>query len=160
MKKSRLNKTTIFTIAIFILTGLLIAFIWTRSTLTAEASTGESMYVLEMLMNFLKALGLSAELTDHIIRKSAHFCEFALLGCLTLWCGYRVNKSVVKDLMPAGFVCLFTAVIDEYIQLFSTGRSAEIKDVILDFTGSVSGAVFFILIIIIILLIKKVRRKK
>lgn len=156
-KSKRLN---IFRIVLFILTGAYILFIWFHSTMDAKTSAGESLYVLEFITSFLKSIGISAELTDHIIRKSAHFCEFALLGCLSLWCGYLLNKNIVKSLMPAGFVSLFVAVIDEYIQLFSVGRSCEVKDVLLDFTGSVCGATFFVVIVIIVLLIKKRKNSK
>ena len=143
----------------FVITGLYIGFIWTHSMMDAKASAGESLYVLELLTSFLKSIGISAQLTDHVVRKSAHFCEFALLGCLTMWCGYFVKKNIVKLLMPVGFVCLFAAVIDEYIQLFSEGRSCEVKDVLLDFTGSIFGAAFFTIIIIVVLLIKKRKGK-
>ncbi|MBR1731600.1 MAG: VanZ family protein [Ruminococcus sp.] len=155
MINNKRRKSTVFKIILFVLTGAYIAFIWIHSTMDAKTSTGESTLVLEFLTNFFKSIGISAQLTDHIIRKSAHFCEFALLGCLTLWCGYLINKNIVKNLMSVGFVYLFVAVIDEYIQLFSAGRSCEVKDVLLDFTGSICGATFFIVIIIIILLVKK-----
>lgn len=159
MKKNETRKIKVFTIIMFVITGLYIAFIWIHSTMNAGKSTGESTYVLEFVTNFLKTIGISTQLTDHIIRKSAHFCEFALLGCLTMWCGYLINKNILKILIPAGCVCLFVAITDEFIQLFSEGRSAEIKDVLLDFTGSICGATFFILIIIVTILIKKRKNK-
>ena len=160
MINNKSKKLKIFKIILFILTGAYIVFIWAHSTMDAKTSSGESLYVLEFVTNFLKSIGISTELTDHIIRKSAHFSEFALLGCLSLWCGYLLNKNIVKCLMPAGFVSLFVAVIDEYIQLFSVGRSCEVKDVLLDFTGSVCGAAFFVVIVIIIMLIKKRKKRK
>lgn len=155
MKKNEMKKLTVFTIIMFVITGLYILFIWVHSLMSAEKSTEESLNVLEFLTAFLRSLGINAELTDHIVRKTAHFCEFALLGCLTLWCGYLFNKNILKLLLPVGGVCIAVAVVDEIIQIFSPGRSCQLSDVILDFTGSVFGAVFFILIIIIIMLIKK-----
>ena len=139
----------------FVITGLYIAFIWVHSLMSAEKSTEESLNVLEFLTNFLRSIGINAALTDHIVRKAAHFCEFALLGCLTLWCGYLLNKNILKLLLPVGGVCVAVAIIDEIIQIFSPGRSCQLSDVILDFAGSVCGATFFILIILVILLIKK-----
>ena len=155
MKKNETKRFTVFTKVMFVITGLYIAFIWVHSLMSAEKSTVESTRVLEFLINFMKSLGISAELTDHIVRKATHFCEFALLGCLTLWCGYLLNKNILKLLLPVGGICLSVAIIDEIIQIFSPGRSCQLSDVILDFTGSICGAVFFILIIIVILLIKK-----
>ncbi|MCR5652433.1 MAG: VanZ family protein [Ruminococcus sp.] len=160
MKRNKTCRINVFAIILFVITGLYIGFIWIHSTMNAETSTGESMFVLEMLTNFMKSIGINAELTDHIVRKSAHFCEFALLGCLSMLCVYLINKNIIKDLMPSGFVCLFVAVIDEYIQTYSPGRTCEVKDVLLDFTGSIFGATIFIILIIIILLIKKRKKRK
>lgn len=160
MKRNETKSISVFTVVMFIITGLYICFIWIHSSMDATRSAGESLYVLDVLTGFLKSLGISSQLTDHIVRKSAHFCEFALLGCLTLWCSWLINKNILKNLMPVGFVCLAVAVIDEYIQLFPAGRSCEVKDVILDFTGSVWGAVFFILTITVIMLIKKRKNKR
>ena len=55
------------------------------------------------------------------------------------------------------FVGLFTAVIDEFIQLFFEGRSAEITDVLIDFSGVVTGALFMLLFYFIYI---KIRYKK
>ena len=90
-----------------------------------------------------------------IVRKAAHFCEFALLGCLTLWTAYIKNKRVIRNLMSAGFVCLAVAVADEMIQITSPGRSAEVVDVTIDFFGACAGALFFIIVLSIVKLFKK-----
>ena len=150
------KKNALF-IILLIITGLFILFIWWHSTLTAEESTVESTIVLKFLKNFLRSIGINAELTDYIIRKSAHFCEFALLGFLTLWTSYAKNKKIIKNLMSCGFICLITAVVDELVQIGSEGRSAEVTDVALDFSGAVAGAVFLILILLIVRLFKKKR---
>lgn len=157
MAKLTRKSLNIFTIVLFVITGLLIGFIWTRSMMSAEASTVESTGVLELLIRFLKGIGISAELTDHIVRKAAHFLEFALLGFLSFWCSRRLKKRILPNLMPVGFACLATAVVDEYIQLFSVGRSSEVFDVVLDFSGSVFGVLFFLLILLIASLFRKVR---
>lgn len=152
------TKHNVLYIILFIITALYILFIWWHSTLSAEESTVESNNVLYFFMGFFKNIGISSELGDYIIRKSAHFCEFALLGLLCIWCSYIKNKVIIKNLMPAGFVCLSTAVVDELIQINSEGRSAEVTDVALDFFGAVSGALFFLLIFLIIKLFKRVKQ--
>lgn len=157
MAKLTRKNFNIFTIVLFVLTGLYIGFIWFHSSMNAEASAAESAGVLGFITGFLKSIGISAELTDHIIRKSAHFVEFALLGFLTFWCSRRLKKKILANLMPVGFVCLATGVIDEYVQLFSAGRSSEVADVLLDFAGSVTGVLSFLLIMAIAALFRKVR---
>ena len=157
MSKSKIYKHSVFSIIMLVITGLYIIFIWWHSTLTAEESTVESTNVLLFVVNLLKGLGFTPELTDHIIRKSAHFCEFALLGLLTLWSAYPNNKKIIRNLMPIGFVCLATAVIDELVQIGSKGRSAEVTDVALDFCGAVTGVIIFLIIFAIVRLIKKAK---
>ena len=157
MSKSKIHKHSVFSIIMLVITGLYIIFIWWHSTLTAEESTVESTNVLLFVVNLLKGLGFTLELTDHIIRKSAHFCEFALLGLLTLWSAYLNNKKIIRNLMPIGFVCLATAVIDELVQIGSKGRSAEVTDVALDFCGAVTGVIIFLIIFAIVRLIKKAK---
>lgn len=73
---------------------------------------------------------------EHTIRKLAHFCEFAVLAWL--WC-QTFAYFHVGNRTANGYVllfCLLTAVIDEYIQLFSLGRSSQVSDVLLDFSGA------------------------
>ena len=157
MSKSKIYKHSVFSIIMLVITGLYIIFIWWHSTLTAEESTVESTNVLLFVVNLLKGLGFTPKLTDHIVRKSAHFCEFALLGLLTLWSAYLNNKKIIRNLMPIGFVCLATAVIDELVQIGSKGRSAEVTDVALDFCGAVTGVIIFLIIFAIVRLIKKAK---
>ncbi len=155
MSKKITSKKNIFFIIMLLITALYIGFIWWRSTLSAVDSTVESLSVLGFLESICKFLNLGVELTDHIVRKAAHFCEFALLGCLTLWTAYIKNKRVIRNLMPAGFVCLAVAVADEMIQITSPGRSAEVVDVTIDFFGACAGALFFIIVLSIVKLFKK-----
>ena len=139
MAKLTRRNINVLTIILFALTGALIGFIWFRSTLSAADSTVESEGVLGILQGICAFFGVSAELTDHIVRKAAHFCEFAALGFMAFWSSYRLCRKILRNLMPVGFVCLAVAVIDEYIQTFSPGRSCEVGDVILDFAGSLCG---------------------
>lgn len=158
MDNSSLKKKNIFSIIMLIIIGLYILFIWWHSTLSADDSTVESTNVLKIVEDFLRFIGFNAELTDHIIRKLAHFCEFALLGCLAVWNGYLINRKIIKNFTTVGFLCLSTAVVDELIQINSKGRSAQVTDVALDFLGAVSGVVFFIILIFIINFFKKIRK--
>lgn len=160
MKGKKKRKPKAFTVILFIITGLYIAFIWLHSTQTAEESTVESVGVMTFLNDFFAKLGLSMELTDFIVRKSAHFCEFALLGCLSFWSARQLNGRFVKNLMPVGFVCLATAVTDELIQMYSPGRSSQVTDVILDFSGAAAGVLFFSAVLAVVFIIRRIIKGK
>ena len=102
-------------------------------------------------------------ITDHLVRKTAHFVEFAVLGgLLCLVCkvcmvtvgesgvGKSVGKSGVGEsggeptksgVVRAVCACLLgllAAFLDETLQLFS-GRGSMVADVWLDFAGVVCG---------------------
>ena len=77
----------------------------------------------------------------HLIRKLAHFYNFAVLGILLC-----TNKKLSKDgAWQSVLWCvagLLAAIFDEGHQYFVPGRSAEIKDVMIDFSGVMFGMCF------------------
>lgn len=157
---TEISKNKMFTVVLTIITIAYIFFIWVHSSMSAEASTEESTSVLSFIDTIFKWLGLSFELTDHIIRKTAHFCEFALLGALVLWNGYLFNHKVIKNLLSCGFICLATATIDEAIQLSSPGRAGMVTDILLDFSGVIAGFLFFIIVYNLFIYTKNRKRGK
>lgn len=72
-----------------------------------------------------------------ITRKSAHFLVYLVLGVLVinLITEFNVKHLILLSLM----VCLFYASTDEFHQLFVSGRSGKVTDVILDTFGSFVG---------------------
>lgn len=132
---------TVFRIIVFSLTGLMIAFAFIHSSMSAVDSSVESAEALDLLTQIIHSFGFTLEMTDHIIRKLAHFAEFTVIGALLLSCAYSFDRfKPYKYIFTVLFVGLFTAVIDEFIQLFSEGRAGMIVDVLLDFAGVLSGA--------------------
>ena len=118
-----------------------------------NASTLKSGAVLALLRRILGSEG--AALTEFIVRKTAHFTEFAIEGILLL--------SVVKGytMRPLRFLGwpllagLMTALADETIQLFSLGRSSQVTDVWIDFAGVVTGTLLAFLVQAIVRRCKK-----
>lgn len=117
--------------------ALWLCFIWGHSLQPAVASTAESNFWIEFLKEYL-----GVAIGEFFIRKAAHFTEFVILGFfLTLELGAFVKK-MWKSLIYPLFAGLLAALVDETIQLFSLGRSSEVRDVWIDFAG-----VFFATII-------------
>lgn len=122
-------------IIFLILTVACLAFIWINSSFDAEESSGISGGVLGIINNFIMSLGFKKEFSEHLIRKTAHFTEYAGLSFLIttdfkLFC-YDMRKCWDKVL----FSGMLVAVIDETIQLFPQGRSSMVTDVWIDFAG-------------------------
>jgi len=89
--------------------------------------------VREFLNSVLHSLNLSIVLSDHFVRKCAHFVEYFVLGTLLFFTvKLYLSKNSVK-IFSAVAIGLAVAIVDESIQLFSVGRSAQFSDVLLDF---------------------------
>lgn len=79
------------------------------------------------------------ETTHYIIRKTAHFLEYALLSFLVFLLAKCYNiKTGMCIFISLGY-CLLFAIFDEWHQLSVEGRSGEIRDVLIDFFGSITG---------------------
>lgn len=143
---TKTKKSNKYIIILTIITVIYMTFIWIHSAMPADVSSEESNAVLGFVDAIIRLFGFSVELTDHIIRKTAHFCEFALLGTLVMWTANSINGKIINNLLSCSFICLATAIIDETIQLFSPGRAGMIVDVLLDFSGVIAGYLFYIII--------------
>lgn len=103
--------------------------------------------VREFINHIFKAVGLPFELNDLIVRKLAHFTEFAVLGVLlsiTIYLYISKRRRTFFITLPAG---LAVAVCDELIQMTSEGRACQITDVLIDFSGILFGALIIRLIL-------------
>ncbi len=144
-----------FKIFMILITAALIFFAFIHSSMPADISSDESEAVMNILQDILRFIGFSAELTDHIVRKAAHFCEYSAIGIFLMNTAYSFCKTRPhKYCLQIGFFGLLTAVIDEAIQLNVPGRSGQITDVLLDFSGIITGA---FAIWIILLIYRKIR---
>jgi VanZ family protein len=117
----------------------LLAFIWGNSLLPGEDSGELSGFVGTLLQTILPFLDLNSEEGMHLLRKTAHFTEFAALGMSFTWL-WSMLISARLPRMTLPFLCgTLAAAIDETIQLFSPDRGPSIKDVILDSSGVLFG---------------------
>ena len=92
-----------------------------------------------------------------LIRKSAHFTIFALLGFFTF--GFISTFDLIKPLLCflySEIFVFFYATTDEIHQLFVANRSGQFSDVLIDCSGGIVG-IFFMFIV---LKIFKVWRKR
>lgn len=111
------------------------------SSQNAESSTAVSQGILRKLLGFVpvvRSLDQAAFLeAEHFIRKTAHFTLYMLLGVYA----YLSAETVVSKhkVLVTLLFCLAYAASDELHQLFSSGRSGQISDVLLDFCGSFVG---------------------
>ena len=123
-----------------ILPLLWMAVIFMLSQQSASISSGQSGVFVEQLRHI--APSVDQQLLTFLVRKGAHIFAYFVLGILmfnTLW---RVDLSKFKFNYPVGLsiiVCALYAASDEFHQLFISGRSGEIRDIIIDSCAATVG---------------------
>lgn len=142
----------IFAVAV-VLNAALIFFL---SAQNGEKSAETSGLLIERLFGDLfTKLGINLgdiavfAAIDHIIRKLAHFSEYAILGINLSVFIFTFDKKI-----PFTAICTVTssflyACTDEFHQYFIPARSAQFTDVLIDTLGAAAGAAAFVLITMI-----------
>lgn len=115
-------------------------FIWGNSLVPGTGSGSLSLAVVDALRGALRAAGLAdGWVTNLLVRKTAHFTEYAVLGVIvssTLLAGGPLRG---RRLLLAAVVLVLVPSIDETIQLFVPGRCGAITDVMIDCCGAAAG---------------------
>jgi VanZ family protein len=118
-------------------------------------STSESDSAVALLAPLLNALGITdSGVATHIVRKTAHFSEYALLGFLNLGMMQAWAKDTAWAYRLAAIPWLMAPCIDETIQLFVPGRDGRFTDVLIDLSGGLLG------ILIMHLLLRRFRASR
>lgn len=131
-----------------------VLFMYLHSMTPSELSSEESSRMLLLITGLLERIGAdSAWLTEHILRKMAHFCEYSIFGILLIWnfqAGWKRmrywRERGIKRFCPMLLAVLAVPFFDETIQLFAPGRSAQISDVWLDMAGGFFGILLYRLV--------------
>ena len=126
-----------------ILCGLLLAgmlaLIWGNSLRTGAESGAMSGRVLAWINLLLRLDESGAEVLHLVIRKMAHFTEFACLGALLAWL-FAMTGEKKGHLVCMPLLCgLLAACVDETIQLFVPDRAPSLIDVWIDTAGTAAG---------------------
>ena len=86
--------------------------------------------------------------TNIVVRKSAHFGIYLLLGILTTCLGYVYSSKKLTGFLLGVSFPVTIAVLDEYNQGI-VGRSSSLSDVIIDGAGAFTGSLIAVIIIIL-----------
>ena len=119
-----------------------IVFIFSNSMQIADVSSvasGRALTLMRKVFTRLGMPGIASRLTDHIVRKLAHFCEYMLEGFLLMLCMRVYTRQYVWHISVPMLGGVLTAMADETIQIYSPGRSSQVTDVWLDSAGVLAG---------------------
>lgn len=145
------RRRTAALIVVLLLVGTL-AFIFTNSAFPQDDSAEQSRSFGELIRFLLDpARQMGDEAYDHLVRKLAHFTEFALLGALVSLLWFVLRRFPLPLRL---FVTLGASVCDESIQILSK-RGSLVNDVLLDFSGSLCGMLLSVLVCYLIFRAKR-----
>lgn len=116
------------------LIALNLALIWGNSTLPGGVSMELSDGFLALLSQGLPALAVIGSI---LIRKLAHFSEFACLGLLLGW--LLSPEGGFRGFAAPALLGTLAACVDETIQCFVPGRESSLIDVWIDIFGVCAG---------------------
>jgi len=121
---------------------LILALLWTLLIFAFSMQSGdESVLTSNIIVDLLAIVFPSLKDPEHlmlvilIIRKTAHFTEYFILGYFYTK-AYK-ETSWDKILMVGWFI----PILDEGIQLFTPGRSASPVDILIDMSGYLTALI-------------------
>jgi VanZ family protein len=160
-------------IALFVVLNMIIIFKFSAESREESGDRSASLtnFVLHVIYPHYDEMSYTeqteaAEKMHHIVRKAAHFLEYALLGFLTSSLMLFLRRYLVKRKIelwktwfyPAEF-CFLYAITDEIHQVYSE-RGPSPKDVLIDTAGALFGILLIQLIVYFVGVFLKRRRLK
>ena len=136
------SKRTIYLLLTLLWVAVIFSFSLQPATTSSEVSRGVGEWLVETFAPFLserlEAMPVEQlEFLHTLLRKAGHFSEFFVLGVLAM---LSVLQTKVRyRLLSALSFCALVAAVDETIQLFVSGRSGQVTDVVLDSVGALCG---------------------
>ena len=112
------------------------------SSFNATDSANQSNFIVNIIANIFNINNIS--LLCLIIRKLAHYTEYLILGILVI---NMFTKNNINNLYLISIIlCIIYATSDEIHQIFVPGRACQIKDILIDSIGSITGIYLYKLI--------------
>lgn len=118
------------------------AIIFTMSSFNSIESVNQSNYIVNIISNVLNINNI--ELLNLIIRKLAHYIEYLILGILVI--NMFIKNNIPKSYLISIIFCVIYAISDEIHQFLIPGRACQIKDILIDSIGSITGIYLYKLI--------------
>lgn len=115
----------------------------TRQGEVSQRISKEVVKIINMVMDILPATIDSDSIkfiaVNFYVRKNAHFFEYLILGILICAVVRQLKLYKNRELFLVLFLLLIFPVADEFIQKYIPGRTSNIFDIIIDFSGGVLG---------------------
>jgi len=115
------------------------------SSKPGDESSKTSLKVVDVIIHKLNLNEAQIDKVHFAVRKTAHFSEYFILSFfITLTYSEFFNKKLNISFIL--LMCLLVALSDEYLQSFIPGRGSMVRDVFIDFSGSLTQIIIFLFI--------------
>lgn len=138
----------IFTIALIVCIG----YIFHNSLEEGVLSAQRSQQVTQAINSALDRVHIEP-VSERTVRKLAHFLEYTLLGFLLMMCLRVYTAHFVRHTSWPLLGGMTTALADETLQLYVSGRSSQVTDVWIDMGGVTAGLFVALLLLLLLRLI-------
>ena len=152
--RNKTNKTRYIFLILTVLVAVVIFYMSSRDA--TESADMSGAVATDIFGRLLGLFGVDLNdpetfsVVDHIIRKLAHFSEYAVLGvCMTI-CVKTFDKPNYFTVILTLTSCFLYACSDEFHQYFVPGRSMQFTDAMIDTAGAATGTAISALILAII----------
>ena len=133
------------------LTLLMMGVIFWFSAQDGSESEAWSGPIADFVFGILRVFdsSLTNEGCTYIVRKAAHFNEYALLAFLILQTvrSFSAQGNLLPKAVGSFCVAAAYAVSDEIHQYFVPGRACQVKDMLIDSSGALFGVLLTVLVI-------------
>jgi VanZ family protein len=91
--------------------------------------------------------------TVELVRKSAHFGLYMVLGIVSFWFAFTYSHKLLMAVLVSVSLPALVASLDEYLQQFR-GRGASLNDIMIDVSGALTGMIFCLVIFALVKLVR------
>lgn len=141
--RNKTNKTRYIFLILTVLVAVVIFYMSSRDA--TESADMSGAVVMDIFGRLLGLFGVDLNdpetfsTVDHIIRKLAHFSEYAVLGVCMAICVKAFDKPNYFTVILTLTSCFLYACSDEFHQYFVPGRSMQFTDAMIDTAGAATG---------------------
>lgn len=165
-------KHLVFTVIVGLLSISINVFIIIQASLDGVSSTESSSHIVNFLKTIINTFAHDAinesniDAFSGIIRKLVgHFGLFLVSALLFSWWVYLMRIYIKFFERYIGLIIslvfgLTLASLTELIQIYTPGRSGELRDILIDYSGYIIGTGIILLIIFIIYKVKEKKETK
>lgn len=140
MKKT-IDKKALIRVLLCVIWIVLIFYNGTRPGKISQKSSHEVIKVASKVMHIktssIDKPGIQLSEINYYVRKNAHFIQYFILSILLCSAARQFKLCTTSQIFIILFLLLLFPLIDEVIQKYIPGRTSNIFDIVIDFSGGV-----------------------